>query len=86
MDTGQCLRVLVFRHTFVRLLLQKGASPRDVAELIGDTEEVVLKHYARWVPERQERLTNILREKLSTTPRPKLTVIGVKDSRVLGAG
>lgn len=26
--------------------------PRDVADLIGDTEDMVLKHYARWVPER----------------------------------
>jgi integrase/recombinase XerD len=61
----------IFRHTFVRLLLQRGVSPRDVAELAGDTEEVILKHYARWVPERQERLTNILREKLSNAPKGK---------------
>jgi integrase len=75
----------VFRHTFVRLLLQRGVSPRDVADLIGDTEDMVVKHYARWVPERQERLTNILREKLSTAPKPKLAVIrGSKDSRQAG--
>ncbi len=66
----------IFRHTFVRLLLQRSVSPRDVAELIGDTEDVVLKHYARWVPERQERLTNILREKLSSAPRPNLAIVG----------
>jgi integrase len=66
----------IFRHTFVRLLLQRGVSPRDVADLIGDTEDVVVEHYARWVPERQERLTNILRDKLSTAPKPKLAVIG----------
>jgi len=72
----------VFRHTFVRLLLQRGVSPRDVADLIGDTEDMVLKHYARWVPERQERLTNILRDKLSSAPKPKLAVIrGSKDSK-----
>ncbi|MGH9663782.1 MAG: hypothetical protein ACRD9L_05105 [Bryobacteraceae bacterium] len=73
----------IFRHTFVRLLLQRGVSPRDVADLIGDTEEIVLKHYARWVPERQERLnlTNILREKLSSAPKPKLGVIIGKGSR-----
>jgi integrase len=65
----------IFRHTFVRLLLQRGVSPRDVADLIGDTEQMVVKHYARWVPERQERLTNILREKLSSAPKPKLTVV-----------
>jgi integrase len=68
----------VFRHTFVRLLLQRGVAPRDVADLIGDTEQMVAKHYARWVPERQERLTNILREKLSSAPKPKLTVIRSK--------
>ena len=39
-----------FRHTFVRILLERGVSPRDVAELIGDTEQMVLKHYAKWVP------------------------------------
>jgi integrase len=65
----------IFRHTFVRLLLQRGVAPADVAELIGDTEDIVLKHYARWVPERQERLTNILREKLSSAPKPKLVAI-----------
>jgi integrase len=76
----------IFRHTFVRLLLQRGVSARDVSDLIGDTEEVVLKHYARWVPERQERLTNILREKLATAPKPaKLAVIGgSRDSKRIG--
>ena len=61
-----------FRHTFVRILLQNGVEPKDVAELIGDTEEMVRRHYARWVPERQERLTRILREKLAAVPTPKL--------------
>ena len=54
-----------FRHTFVRVLLERGVSPRDVAELIGDTEQIVLKHYARWVPERQARLTGILKDAFS---------------------
>ena len=47
----------------------------DVAELIGDTEEIVQKFYSRWVPERQRRLTNILKEAFSDKPKPKLTVI-----------
>ena len=54
-----------FRHTFVRMLLERGVSPGDVADLIGDTEQMVRKHYARWVPERQARLTRILQEALS---------------------
>src|SRR5262249_42890473 len=65
----------IFRHTFVRLLLQRGVPPRDVAELIGDTEDVVLKHYARWVPERQERLTRILREKLANAPSAQIRIV-----------
>jgi integrase len=51
-----------FRHTFVRILLQKGVPIADAAELVGDTEDVIRKHYAKWVPERQARLTKILRE------------------------
>jgi hypothetical protein len=47
------------------MLLEKGIGASDVAELVGDTEKTVIRHYARWVPERQERLRGILREKLS---------------------
>jgi integrase len=64
-----------FRHTFVRILLEKGVPVADVAELIGDTEQVVRKHYAKWVPGRQARLTKILKEAFEDKPRPKLTVI-----------
>ena len=50
-----------FRHTFARILLQRGVPVSDVADLLGDDENTVRKHYARWVPERQARLTSILR-------------------------
>ena len=39
-----------FRHTFARILLQRGVPVSDVADLLGDDEETVRKHYARWVP------------------------------------
>jgi len=38
-----------FRHTFARMLLQKGVSVADVADLLGDDEETVRQHYARWL-------------------------------------
>jgi integrase len=60
-----------FRHTFVRILLQKGVTPADVAELIGDNEQTVRRHYARWVPERQARLTKILKEAFRGQATPK---------------
>lgn len=53
-----------FRHTFVRILLESGVPIADAAELIGDTEAIVRQHYAKWVPERQARLTRILQKAL----------------------
>lgn len=49
-----------FRHTFARILLQRGVPVADVADLLGDEEKTVRTHYARWVPERQKRLSGIL--------------------------
>jgi integrase len=65
-----------FRHTFARILLQKpGVTVRDVAELLGDTEEMIRKHYGAWVPERQERLTRILKDAFEDKPKPKVVAI-----------
>lgn len=59
-----------FRHTFARILLQKaGVTVRDVAELLGDTEDIVLRHYSAWVPERQARLTKILKDAFQDKPK-----------------
>ena len=45
----------------------------DAAELIGDTEQVLRRHYAKWIPERQERLTRILKDAFEE--KPKLTAV-----------
>jgi integrase len=64
-----------FRHTFARILLAKGVPVADVADLLGDNEGTVREHYARWVPERQARLTSILQEAFADKPKPKLLVM-----------
>ncbi|MBV9267828.1 MAG: site-specific integrase, partial [Acidobacteriaceae bacterium] len=65
-----------FRHTFARILLQKpGVTERDVAELLGDTEEMVRKHYSAWMPERQARLTKVLKDAFKEKPKPKIVSI-----------
>jgi len=65
-----------FRHTFARILLQKpSVTVRDVAELLGDTEDVILKYYGVWVPERQERLSRVLQEAFAEKPKPKIVAI-----------
>jgi integrase len=71
-----------FRHTFARILLQKpGVTVRDVAELLGNSEEMVRRHYGAWVPERQERLTRILREAFDNKPKPQLVPLrGVRNA------
>lgn len=38
-----------FRHTFGRILLQRGVPVADVADLLGDDERTVREHYSRWV-------------------------------------
>jgi len=64
-----------FRHTFARILLQRGVPVADVADLLGDDERTVREHYSRWVPERQARLTKILKDAFDDKPKPKLVAI-----------
>jgi integrase len=49
-----------FRDTFAVDLLLKGASPYDVAKLLGDTIETIEKHYTPFVKELRERVRGIL--------------------------
>jgi integrase len=63
------------RHTFARILLQRGVSVEDVAKLLGNTPTIVVKYYSAWVKEHQDRLTRILKEAFDDKPRPKLVVI-----------
>lgn len=65
-----------FRHTFARILLERpGVTVRDVAELLGNSEQMVRKHYSAWIPERQERLTKVLKEAFDDRPIPRLAAI-----------
>jgi hypothetical protein len=48
---------------------------RDVAELLGDTEDVIVKFYGAWVFERQERLCRVLQEAFAEEPKPKIVAI-----------
>jgi site-specific recombinase XerD len=58
-----------FRHTFVRILLQRQTPITLVARLAGDTEAMILKHYANWVPELQQTSRVVLQEAFRTMPR-----------------
>lgn len=49
-----------FRDTFAVDMLARGASPYDVAKLLGDTIETVEKHYAEFVRELRERVRRMM--------------------------
>ncbi len=49
-----------FRHTLATELLENGASFEDVADVLGNSPNVVRKHYAKWSPKRQERIDDLL--------------------------
>jgi integrase len=49
-----------FRDSFAVDLLARGASPYDVAKLLGDTVDTVERHYAPFVRELRERARRIM--------------------------
>jgi integrase len=49
-----------FRHTLATELLGRGASFEDVADILGNSPDVVRKHYAKWSPARQARIDDLM--------------------------
>jgi integrase len=49
-----------FRHTLVTELLGNRASFEDVADILGNSPEIVRKHYAKWSPARQNRIDDLM--------------------------
>ena len=49
-----------FRDTFAVDLLVRGATPYDVAKLLGDTVDTIEKHYAPYVKELREQVRRLM--------------------------
>ena len=49
-----------FRHTLATELLGAGASFEEVADILGNSPEVVRKHYAKWSTARQARIDHLM--------------------------
>jgi integrase/recombinase XerC len=49
-----------FRHTLATELLGSGASFEEVADILGNSPEIVRKHYAKWSPARQSRIDSLM--------------------------
>jgi site-specific recombinase XerD len=55
-----------FRHTLATELLEAGGSLEDVAEILGNSPNIIRKHYAKWSRLRQERITTLMRSVFGT--------------------
>jgi integrase len=55
----------MLRHTFVRWCLDMEIPTEDIAMLIGDTLQIVAKHYSTWITGRQDRLTQRMKRALT---------------------
>lgn len=49
-----------FRHTLATELLGRGASFEDVADILGNSPNIVRQHYAKWSPARQNRIDDLM--------------------------
>jgi len=50
-----------FRHTLATGILARGGTMADVADVLAITETVARRHYAKWSPARQERISTLMR-------------------------
>jgi site-specific recombinase XerD len=51
-----------FRHTLATVLLGMGGTEQEVADILGNTPEIVRKHYAKWSQARQRRIDDLMRQ------------------------
>jgi len=49
-----------FRHTLATEVLEMGGTFEEAADILGDTEAIVRKHYAKWSAGRQARINDLL--------------------------
>jgi integrase/recombinase XerC len=51
-----------FRHTLATELLGRGASFEEVADILGNSPEIVRKHYGKWSAARQSRIDDLMEQ------------------------
>jgi integrase len=71
-----------FRHTFAARLLEQGMDVRDVAEFLGDTVAVVLKHYAKFTTKQQEIAAQRWKQVMASSPRRQRKLYMVPRNKV----
>ena len=59
-----------FRHTLATELLGRGASFEEVANILGNSPEIVRRHYGKWSVARQSRTDALMEQVYIGTGRP----------------
>jgi integrase len=59
-----------FRHTLATELLGRGATFEEVADILGNSPEIVRKHYGKWSAARQSRIDDLMEQVYIGTERP----------------
>lgn len=80
-----------FRHTLATALLEKGRTTEDVAIVLGSTPNIILRHYAQWTTQRQERISSLAQDVwsgkfLASSRKLAVTVDSERDNLVDGMG
>lgn len=80
-----------FRHTLATALLEKGWTTEDVSIVLGSTPDIILRHYAQWTIQRQERITSLAQDVwsgkfLATSKKLAVTVENKSVNLVDGMG
>jgi site-specific recombinase XerD len=57
-----------YRHTLATRLLGRGATFQEVADILGNTAEIVRKHYGKWSKGRQDRIDRLMLDHFRTEP------------------
>ena len=68
-----------FRHTMATEILTNGGTMRDVADVLGISESIAAKHYAKWDQGRQDRIANLMQSiQLGTKRARELKVVAMR--------
>ena len=69
-----------FRHTLATRLLGMGGTVQEVADILGNSPEIVLKHYAKWSQARQQRIDELM---TAAQLRPGVAAAEVVKDRIM---
>lgn len=62
-----------FRHTLATEILTRGGTEQDAADILGISASVVRKYYAKWTPQRQERIFSLMERIQAQLPSQDFT-------------